>query len=513
MLKKIKSTVKKAVRYDPFGSIDAALEDQQGYINELQARVETLSSIREWYDIATRHFGVGVAVISRTRQVLWASAFLTDMVGNTERGFCHAVLCDLEAKCPSCALDELLSGAIPKASYPLVLHDRNARPIPAEATAMPMLDAGGAITGIIVLIAPQPVADEKSHEAAAVAAGIIPADLPAISVASAGDAEGSAEHLIADQETPHCPVNMNTIIEEYLTSPKFLRLYTAHPFVCFTNNLASDLEGIAGSPVALMRGLNTLLTTAAEGVNGIGEVHIRTRNVGGDDPAIVHHDLPAGEYIAISISEAGDAEQAHPAGDMHGREQRRGRPGIESVKAIAREHQGRLIASTLTGKGTMHTLYLPVRLVNAETPVSPTCSGKTILVIDDMTDQRALATTILQQLGYSVASVRSGEDAISHLARTPVDLVLLNMIMFGMDGLETYRGIMQINPDQKVLLVSGYSVNSKLRETRELSRCRFIKKPYRLEILGPAVAQELGLEVEKKPTYQPVAGPRKFPPI
>lgn len=513
MLKKIKSTVKKAVRYDPFGSIDAALQDQQSHIDELQARVETLSSIQEWYDIATRHFGVGIAVISRTRQVLWSNAFLTEMVGNTERGFCHAVLCDLGTKCPSCAMEELLSGSIPKASYSLTLQDRNARPIPADATAMPMIDTGGVITGIVVLIAPQAAADEKSHEAAAVAAGIIPADLPMISVASAEDAEGSAEPLITERDAPHCPVNMNTIIEEYLTSPKFLRLYTDHPFVCFTNNLESALEGIAGSPVALMRGFNTLLTNAAEGVNGIGEVHIRTRNVGGDDPAITHHELPPGDYIAISISEAGDAEQGHSAGEGHGRDQRRGRPGIESAKTIAREHQGRLILSTIPGKGTMYTLYLPVRLVNAETSASPTCSGKKILVIDDMTDQRALAATILRQLGYSVTCVRSGEDAIGHLARTPVDLVLLNMIMFGMDGLETYRGIMQINPDQKVLLVSGYSVNSKLRETRELSRCRFIKKPYRLEILGPAVAQELGLEGEKKPTYQPAAGTRKFPPI
>lgn len=183
-----------------------------------------------------------------------------------------------------------------------------------------------------------------------------------------------------------------------------------------------------------------------------------------------------------------------------------------------REHQGRLACYHVAGRGAAHTMYLPVRLLNDKSALHATLpaqagSGKTILVIDDMTDQRALAATILKQLGYHVISVRSGEEAIGHLGKEPVDLVLLNLIMFGMDGLETYREIMKIKPDQKVLLVSGYSVNTKLRQTREIQACPFIKKPYRLDVLGPAVARELGLEPEKREPYHPSSSSRKFPPL
>lgn len=509
MLKKLKTTVQKAARFDPFSRIDSALQDQQGRIDELDARIETLSSVQEWYDIATRHLGIGIAIISRTRQVLWANAFLGELVGNPGSGFCHTLLCGSSRQCSFCGIDAVLAGSVPKSVYPVILHARNGRMIDADATAMPVLDAGGTIIGAVEIVIPKTTDSAVRLQGSVTRGLIIPVDeSPA---PSARQFETTVTNTLPedDQEVQHGPLNMNIVIEEYLTSPKFLQLHSAYPYVCFTNNLESDLDSIAGAAIDLIKCLNTLLTLAAEGVSGIGEVHVRTRNIRRTAPEISAHQLTAGEYIAISISDIGDPGRARVS-DEQGRESRRGRPGLESVRGVMRAHQGQLVVENQSGSGTVFTLYLPVRLVKAVPPPLPEQSmsavaGKTILVIDDMTDQRALAATILRQLGYTVSSVRSGEDAVSHIRALEVDLVLLNMIMFGMDGLETYRQIKQIKPDQKVLLVSGYSVNTKLRQTQEVSGCSFIKKPYRIETLGPAVAQELGLEPEKRPAS------RKFP--
>lgn len=502
MLKKIKSTAQKVVRYDPFGSIDSALQDQQGRIDELEARLQTLTSVQEWYDIATRHLDIGVAVISRTRQVLWANAFLTEMVGSTERGFCHALLCGLSKNCPSCKMDEILSGALSKAAFSVTLQCRNSRTVDADLTALPIFDAGGAIVGVIEIILVKTPA-QKLADAIAACGGVIPADPPAMLSQKTADEEPPSAEPLVDHESLHCPVNVNTLIEEYLTSPKCLKLFAEHPYVCFTNNLESDLAGISASPVRLVKCFSTLLATAAEGVSGIGEVHIRTRNAAADDPAIAAHELSSGPYIAISVSETGAAGSIRDEA-MQEPEKRPGRPGLESVRSAMREHQGRLVVETLADGSSLYTLFLPVQCqpgsagADSVMPQQQPCVGKTVLVVDDMTDQRALATTILKQLGFSVASVRSGEDAVDYLTRSSVDLVLLNMIMFGTDGLQTFRQIIEIRPDQKVLLVSGYSINTRLRQERELQGHTFIKKPYRIDILGPAITRELGIEAEKK---------------
>lgn len=502
MLEKLKSTAKKVVRYDPFGSIDSALQDQQGRIDELEARLQTLTSIQEWYNIATRHLDIGVAVISRTRQVLWANAFLTELVGNTERGFCHALLCGLSKNCPSCKMDEILSGALSKATFTLTLQCRNSRTVDADLTALPIFDAGGSIVGVIEIMLVKTPA-QKLADAIAACGGVIPADSPAVLPQNTDDADAYAAGPAGDNELLQGPVNVNTLIEEYLASPKCLKLSAEHPYVCFTNNLESELAEISVSPGRLVKCLSTLLATAAERVSGIGEVHIRTRNVAATDPAITAHELASGPYIAISVSESGAAGSVRDAG-IQQPETWPGRPELESVRNAMREHQGRLVVETLADGSARYTMFLPAQYVpeasvsDTAAPQQQPCVGKTVLVVDDMTDQRALATTILKQLGFSVASVRSGAEAVDYLTRSSVDLVLLNMIMFGTDGLQTFRQIVEIRPDQKVLLVSGYSINTRLRQERELQGHTFIKKPYRIEVLGPAVARELGIESGKQ---------------
>ena len=117
---------------------------------------------------------------------------------------------------------------------------------------------------------------------------------------------------------------------------------------------------------------------------------------------------------------------------------------------------------------------------------------KTILVVDDVKEQRELAINMLESLGYEVEAVASGEGAIGYLDGKKADLIVLDMIMEpGIDGLETYQHIIKSNPRQRAVIVSGFSETDRVRRAQEIGAGAFVRKPYVLEKIGLAVRKEL----------------------
>ena len=121
-------------------------------------------------------------------------------------------------------------------------------------------------------------------------------------------------------------------------------------------------------------------------------------------------------------------------------------------------------------KGSIFTLYFPVNredLTKAEQVVPQSTylgRGEHILVVDDVEGQRLLASAMLEGLGYKVNTVASGEEAVEFVKQQPVDLLILDMIMDpGIDGLETYRRILEICKDQKAIIVSGFSETDRVQ--------------------------------------------------
>lgn len=118
--------------------------------------------------------------------------------------------------------------------------------------------------------------------------------------------------------------------------------------------------------------------------------------------------------------------------------------------------------------------------------------GEFILVVDDADEQRDIASRILRKLGYSVTSVSSGEEAVDYLKDYSADLLILDMIMDpGIDGLETYKRILEFNLDQKAVIVSGFPETNRVKKAQRLGAGVYIKKPFLLEKIGPAVRDEL----------------------
>ncbi len=113
-------------------------------------------------------------------------------------------------------------------------------------------------------------------------------------------------------------------------------------------------------------------------------------------------------------------------------------------------------------------------------------------MVDDVREQRELAVNMLGRLGYRAEAVSSGEEAVTHLRCKEADLVVLDMIMPpGIDGLETYRRILEFRPGQRAVIVSGFSETERVREALELGAGAFVRKPYIMEKIGLAVREEM----------------------
>jgi two-component system cell cycle sensor histidine kinase/response regulator CckA len=162
-----------------------------------------------------------------------------------------------------------------------------------------------------------------------------------------------------------------------------------------------------------------------------------------------------------------------------------------------KDHQGYIDLQSSEATGSTFTLYFPASGQRRKRPVPTPVeeymgSGESILVVDDVEEQRELAAGILTGLGYSATTVASGEAAVAHVKQRPPDLLVLDMIMEpGIDGLETYRRILQVSPGQKAIIASGFSETRRVEEAQRLGAGAYVSKPYLREAIGKAVRAEL----------------------
>ena len=168
------------------------------------------------------------------------------------------------------------------------------------------------------------------------------------------------------------------------------------------------------------------------------------------------------------------------------------------VWGTVKDHHGYIDIQSIEGNGSIFTLYFPV--ARHKEVVEKVClpieelmgSGETVLVVDDVEEQRTIATRMLKRLGYSVFTASSGEEAVEYMKVNSADLLVLDMIMDpGMDGFDTYRQILKMRPQQKAILASGFSETDRVKKALRLGAGSYIKKPYTLNKLGIAVKKEL----------------------
>jgi signal transduction histidine kinase len=300
-------------------------------------------------------------------------------------------------------------------------------------------------------------------------------------------------------------INLNDLISDYFKTPEFEKLKTYHPQVTFGTELDKDLINIKGSPIHLSKTIMNLLSNAAEAISDQGEVTLLTENRYLDKPIAGYDEIREGDYVVLGVSDNGKGISAQDMGKIFEpfyTKKVMGRSGtglgLAVVWGTVKDHGGYIDVRSEEGKGSVFTLYFPVTREEKakDQPSIPAESyrgrGESILVVDDVKEQRELATAMLSRLGYRVNAVSSGEEAVTYLKANRVDLLVLDMIMDpGIDGLETYQRVVETNPKQKAIIVSGFSETERVKKAQELGAGAYVRKPYILEKMGLAIRREL----------------------
>lgn len=302
-------------------------------------------------------------------------------------------------------------------------------------------------------------------------------------------------------------IQLNDIVLAHLQSPEFITLQKNYPGVRVETHLASNLRRISGSPVHLEKAVMNLLINSFEAIEKEGTIVVASENRNVDTAGQEHDSAIPGEYVVLIIRDSGMGilpENLEKIFDPFYSSKIMGRSGtglgMTVVWSTIKDHNGYLDVQSSPGKGTTITMYFPahedenITRIESRSEVIERGNGETILLVDDDADQRILGTSILTTLGYKVETVASGEEAIDFLKGRNADLVLLDMIMEGgKDGLDTYQSILEIRPNQKVIIVSGYSESEKVTKIRELGVHTYLKKPYSLERIASAIHEALGV--------------------
>ncbi|MEX1346199.1 MAG: ATP-binding protein, partial [Desulfobacterales bacterium] len=300
-------------------------------------------------------------------------------------------------------------------------------------------------------------------------------------------------------------VNLNEIVSDYLLSPEHAKLEQVHTSITVEKNLDKNLLNILGSPVHLSKTVMNLVSNSTEAMPEGGKIVVTTENRHIDTVKNGYDDIDKGDYVTVTVIDSGigiaksDIERIFEPFYTKKIMGRSGTGlGMAVVWGTVKDHRGYIDVTSTEGVGTEITLYFPVtRKVftpQAEIPSIQKIigNGESILVVDDVEDQRQIAAKMLEKLGYTVLTVASGEEAVEYLLDHTIDLLVLDMIMEpGIDGLETYQKIIEFRPGQKSVIASGYSESARVKEAQRLGAGTYIKKPYLLQKIGWAIKAEL----------------------
>jgi CheY-like chemotaxis protein len=298
------------------------------------------------------------------------------------------------------------------------------------------------------------------------------------------------------------PLNLNEIVSQVLNQicpvPKTLVIEI---------ELEEDLMNIRGGGSQVFRAVSNLISNAREAMQDIGQLIIRTENSYVDVSSGRFADVQKGEYAKLTISDTGIGISPDilprifdPFFTTKTSNRKRGSGlGLSVVHAVVENHDGCIDYESVPGGGTSFSLYFPTTRENTGTNMRNEIVGgkEKILAVDDDKVQREVNRKLLDKLGYDVDVAKNGEEALDILQEHPQDLLILDMIMpDGIDGAETLRRAMEINPSQKAIIVSGFAENQRVQEALRLGASEFIRKPLTFKSIAQAVRRALDSKTE-----------------
>ncbi|MCG2831543.1 MAG: response regulator [Desulfobacteraceae bacterium] len=241
-----------------------------------------------------------------------------------------------------------------------------------------------------------------------------------------------------------------------------------------------------------------LFINAWQAMPDAGDIYLETSNVVFSKSYTKPHEVKPGKYVRISVTDTGigmDKETASRVFDPFFTTKGVGRGtglGLASAYGIIKNHGGMIHVYSEKGQGSTFNIYLPAIDAKAE-PISfhdeeevKTGNEEAILLVDDEAIILDVGKEILDVLGYKVFLASGGNEAIEIYKenKDKIALVILDMVMPGMGGGETYKSLKSINPDIKVMLSSGYNLGGEAAEIMKQGVNDFIQKPFTMTKLS-----------------------------
>ena len=263
----------------------------------------------------------------------------------------------------------------------------------------------------------------------------------------------------------------------------------------------NDLFPVEADQGQIEQVLLNLYVNAADAMPGGGKLILKTKNETHLNIKSNHYDPRPGKYVQLTITDSGtgiDNQTLERIFDPFFTTKGMGRGtglGLASVYGIIKSHDGYIDVTSEKGHGTTFTIFLPASEKDvegtADTAAKLIKGSGTLLVVDDEELVLKVGVNMLEKLGYTVLGAKNGTEAVDIFKanKDKIQMVILDIIMPDMGGGEVYDKIKAINPEVKVLLSSGYSVDGQAIELLERGCDGFMQKPFTMEELSGKITQ------------------------
>jgi len=271
-------------------------------------------------------------------------------------------------------------------------------------------------------------------------------------------------------------------------------------------DLEKNLPAVEVDRAQIEQVFMNLFVNAWQAMPDGGDLYLSTENVLLDEAYVKPYGVHAGRYVKVSVTDTGigmDEEIKQRIFDPFFTTKGMGKGtglGLASAYGIIKNHGGIINVYSEKGEGSTFNIYLPVSEKRVEedgsAPDGILLGEETLLLVDDEEAILQVGKALLETLGYEVLTAASGKEAIRLFSKDKdrIALVILDMIMPEMGGAATYDALRSIDPNVKVLLSSGYSMNGQAMEILEKGCKGFIQKPFNLQQISHEIRKILDEE-------------------
>jgi PAS domain S-box-containing protein len=294
------------------------------------------------------------------------------------------------------------------------------------------------------------------------------------------------------------PLDLNQVTEE--ASDTFGRTKKE---IEVQRELAEDLCAIEADPAQIEQVLLNLFVNAADAMPSGGQLILKTMNVTHKDMKGKLYEPKPGNYVLLTVTDTGTGMYKKTMERIFDpffttKEMGRGTGlGLASAYGIIKGHGGYIDVDSQRGRGTTFSIYLPA----SDKEVRPRVKAAerffkgtgTVLLVDDEDDVLQVGQELLEAIGYKVLTARDGKEAIKAYGKNQdnIDIVVLDVVMPNMGGGKAYDGMKKINPDVKVLLSSGFTVDGEASKILKRGCRGFIQKPFTMKELSREIRRAL----------------------